>query len=162
MKQAQSDLPIRIPISAFLAWLVPGLGHWYIGERVRGAIFFVTITLTFWTGVAVGGFRATIDLNERPLWFMGQVCNGVYALTSYAASNAMTRAEAPPPDGGRTHRRMKRPSPLTAHWISTDVAIHYTGVAGLLNILIILDAMLRADPNIAVVREVTGAKEGGP
>jgi hypothetical protein len=31
------------------------------------------------------------------------------------------------------------------HWLPADVGVHYTGVAGLLNLLVILDAVARGD-----------------
>src|SRR3990172_10486299 len=75
-------------IAGFLAWLVPGLGHIYLGHRVRGLVCLVTITLTFWTGVAIGGVQATVDPHERTLWFMAQLCSGGNTLAAYALHSA--------------------------------------------------------------------------
>lgn len=123
------------PIAGFLAWLVPGLGHIYLGHRVRGLVCLVTITVTFWSGVAIGGVHATVDPQERTLWFMAQSCTGGNTLAAYG----LHRVVEPQLVAGQ------RPAAVSAHWLSSDVGVHYTGVAGLLNLLIILDALGRAD-----------------
>ena len=48
---------------------------------------------------------------------------------------------------GALHRSLDRagaPNPV-GHWLTTDIGVHYTGVAGLLTLLVILDAIGRAD-----------------
>lgn len=124
---------LRAPIAGILAWVVPGLGHLFLGERKRGIILLVTISLTFWTGVAVGGVGATVNPRERKLWFMAQFMAGGQSLAACAMSRSvMTETKAPN-------------SVVLSHWLSADVGIHYTGVAGLLNLLAILDAIARAE-----------------
>lgn len=123
------------PIAGFLAWLVPGLGHIYLGHRVRGLVCLVTITVTFWTGVAIGGVQATVDPQERTLWFMAQLCTGGNTIAAYGLHSFVE----PSPTAGQ------RPTAVLAHWLSSEVGVHYTGVAGLLNLLVILDALGRAD-----------------
>jgi len=126
----------RIPLTGVLAWLVPGLGHLYVGQRARGWVCLVTITATFWAGVAIGGVQGTIDpRGERELWFVAQICAGGNALAGY-----MWHVLAPPPPP-------TRPGVIgaTGPILSTEVGIHYTGVAGLLNLLVIFDAIARAD-----------------
>ena len=71
---------LRAPIAAILAWLIPGLGHIFLGHKVRGVIFLVVITLTFWTGVAIGGVQGTVDPKERKLWFIAQLCSAANTL----------------------------------------------------------------------------------
>jgi hypothetical protein len=55
----QNDLPsidLKDPIlAAVLAWLVPGLGHWYQGRRAKAVLFFVCIMGLFVYGVFLGG-----------------------------------------------------------------------------------------------------------
>lgn len=123
------------PIVGFLAWLVPGLGHLYLGHRARGMVCLVTITVTFWTGVAIGGVQGTVDPHERTLWFMAQLCTGGNTLAAYGLHSVVE----PHPAAGQ------RSAAVLAHWLSSDVGVHYTGVAGLLNLLVILDALGRAD-----------------
>lgn len=128
MTTEQAPLSVRGPFVGILAWLVPGLGHWYLGHRNRAIVFLVTITLTFWTGIAIGGVRSTVDTNKRKLWFMAQIGTGGNALGALAFRRAVAASAAP--DGP---------------YISSEVGVHYTGVAGLLNVLVILDAIGRAE-----------------
>lgn len=124
---------VRVPIAGLLAWLVPGLGHLFAGDRSRGIIILVTLTLTFWTGIAIGGVRSTIDPQRKKLWFMAQICAGSHTLAAF---------------GWGEHARgdLTTEQLATSQWASTEVALVYTGVAGLLNLLAIMDALVRADP----------------
>jgi TM2 domain-containing membrane protein YozV len=121
----------RAAIAGILAWILPGLGHIYLGQKRRGAILLIVIALTFWSGVAVGGVASTVQPTQRQAWFLAQVCAGVHTLGAYVWGRQERRAH---PD-------------LLAGFVEEDVAVIYTGVAGLLNILIILDALASADPN---------------
>jgi TM2 domain-containing membrane protein YozV len=123
---------LQAPIAGLLAWLFPGLGHFYLGQRARGLVLLVTITITFWAGVAIGGVRGTVDPQERKLWYVAQLCTGGHTLAATALHKWVDRGGTPAPP---------------AHWLSADIGVHYTGVAGLLNLLVIFDAIGRADPS---------------
>lgn len=123
------------PIAGFLAWLIPGLGHIYLGHRIRGIVCLVTITATFWTGVAIGGVQGTVDPHERTLWFMAQLFTGGNTLAAYGLHGVVEPYQA----------AGQRSSAAPANWLSSEVGVHYTGVAGLLNLLVILDALGRAE-----------------
>ena len=136
MSKSPEASVIRVPIAAVLGWLVPGAGHLLLGYRTHAAIGFVVITATFWSGVAIGSVQGTVAPNSRKLWFMAQLGSGGNALAATAL-----------------HRFADRPSfestkqSTAAHWLSAEVGVHYTGVAGLLNLLLIIDAIVRADPS---------------
>ena len=132
---------IHMPIAGALAWLIPGAGHIYLGERARGLVYLVTITVTFWSGVAIGGVRGTVDPRERTLWFVAQVGTAGNAAAAVALNNMTT----PQPE-------RQGQKPVKGDWASAEVGVHYTGVAGLLNLLVILDAIARADPSARVRR----------
>jgi hypothetical protein len=55
----QTDSPevdLKDPImAALLAWLIPGLGHWYQGRRAKAVLFFVCIMGLFSYGAWLGG-----------------------------------------------------------------------------------------------------------
>ena len=125
--------PLRVPFAGLLAWILPGLGHLYIGERGRGLIFMITIALTFWGGVAVGGVKNTVNPQTRSLWFLGQVCAGVHPFAAIAWSR---RVEIPP-DADKTR--------YIAYGQMEDISIVYTAIAGMLNLLVILDVLVRAE-----------------
>jgi hypothetical protein len=127
----------RAAAAGLLGWIVPGLGHVFIGDRVRGIICMATIVLTFWSGIAIGGVCGTVDPHERSLWFIAQLCTGVNAGAAYVIRESITSGE------GKADRAAPPP------WVSSEIGVHYTGVAGLLNVLVILDAMARAERNSA-------------
>ncbi|MBI1826609.1 MAG: hypothetical protein HY287_16525 [Planctomycetes bacterium] len=141
MERNQPTIDIRAPLAGFLGWLVPGLGHILIGDRSRGLICFVTITATFWTGVAIGGVGTTIDPHDRTLWFAGQLCAGGNTIVAYMFHETVVSRWTPSDRAA-----------ATANWASSEVGVHYTGVAGLLNILVVLDAIARAEVSTVVAR----------
>ncbi len=132
-KQIESSV-LRAPLAGLLAWILPGLGHIYLGHRTRGLILMVTITATFWSGVAIGGVAGTVNPDTRKLWFVAQLCTGGNTLAA-ASMTSRVMAALPP----------SRTAPYLGHWSAIDIGVHYTGVAGLLNLLVILDAIARAD-----------------
>ena len=134
MASEQQSTMVRMPISALLGWIVPGLGHIYLGHRGRGLVFLVTITATFWTGVAIGGVKATVDPQTRKLWFFAQLCTAGNTATAYAMHRAIVARE--------TQTGVMVPK---SFWASVDVGVHYTGVAGLLNLLVVFDAIGRSE-----------------
>ena len=124
--------PTRSPAWAVvigpLAWLVPGLGHCLLGMRARGLILFLTISAMFWAGVAIGGLPKVVDPVGNRNWFIGELCTGGNALLAVYINytNGWIGAEA-------------------GSWgKARDVGIVFSGVAGLLNILAVFDAAVRA------------------
>jgi hypothetical protein len=115
---------------ALLAWVVPGLGHWFIGERARALIFFVVISVTFWGGVAVGGVRSTVHLKDNGAWIAAQLCIGPQAFAAMYLSSQDQKIHA---------------DQFKAPWPAANISVVYSGIAGLLNLLIIIDSLSRAD-----------------
>lgn len=65
------EIDLKDPrLAAFLAWLVPGLGHIYQGRTGKGILFSVCILGTFFYGMYIGGGRvvyaSTADFFSRP------------------------------------------------------------------------------------------------
>ncbi len=118
-------------VAALLAWMVPGLGHWWIGERGRGVILFAVIAGTFWGGVAIAGIRSTVQPRENGAWIAAQLCAGPQALAALHMSNRMKER----PDE-ELHKAM---------WPAATIGVVYAGVAGLLNLLVIVDVLARAE-----------------
>ncbi len=139
MSQVEQPAVIRVPIAAVLAWIIPGGGHFFLGYRGHGLIALVVITGTFWSGVAIGSVQGTVAPNSRKLWFMAQLGTGGNALAAVALHRTADRASY--------DSAVQSSKP---HWLSADVGVHYTGVAGLLNLLLIIDAIVRADPTYLV------------
>ena len=118
------------PFAAILAWLIPGLGHWFLGERQRGAVFFVVITVTFWAGIAVGGVRTTITPRDNGAWIAAQLCAGPQAVAALYWSN---------------YRGEHFNNEIRAGYPGSNISVVYAGVAGLLNLLVIIDTLARAE-----------------
>lgn len=123
---------VKLPVTGLLAWILPGMGHIFIGDRNRGIVILVTIAVTFWGGVAIGGVRTTVDPARKKLWFVAQISSGGHAIAAYLFGNQSRKGLSPQQ---LAHSR----------WNSAEVATVYTGVAGLLSVLAILDALVRAD-----------------
>ena len=113
-------------LAGLAAWALPGLGHWVLGQRARAAILFVTLTLTYWTGAAVGGVGFVADPTEANLWFLAELGMGPQVVALNLATSKIKRAGQP------------------VVWPDAEIALIYAGVAGLLNLLVIFDAIGRA------------------
>lgn len=122
-------------LSALLAWLLPGLGHWYLGDRPRAIVFFVVTAVTFWGGVAVGGVRSTVTARENGPWIAAQLCMGPQAVLALVL--------------GERHKAEHGDS-FKASWPASGISVVYAGITGLLNLLIIIDALARAESGQAV------------
>ncbi len=134
-----------VPGTALLAWLLPGLGHWYLHERPRAVIFFVVVTVTFWTGVAVGGVRGTVTPRENGPWIAAQLCMGPQAVLAMIFSERSKAA-----DGDR----------YKASWPASNISVVYAGITGLLNLLIIIDALARVESaqSVSAARSPPGGR----
>jgi hypothetical protein len=58
------------------AWLVPGLGHFLIGQRAKALLYFLTITLTFVLGIALAEGR-NLSYERDGVYFLAYMFNGV-------------------------------------------------------------------------------------
>ncbi len=70
-KNDSPAIDLKDPIlAALLAWLIPGLGHWYQGRRAKAVLFFVCIMGLFGYGVYLGGgYREDPSGNKRFLGY---------------------------------------------------------------------------------------------
>lgn len=123
-------------IAGILAWLIPGAGHWYLGMRSRGGIMFVAICGTFLLGVLLGGIEM-VDPEHSRAWFFAEILSGLPAVISTIVQNPQIEAGS-----GR----------------GVDLGEVYAGVAGLLNLLCVLDAVQRS--HLANRAEKTTAIKG--
>lgn len=149
------EIDLKDPLfAAFLAWLMPGLGHWYQGRIHKAALFFVCILGTFIYGLYLGEGRvvyASWRDNDHRLPYLCQVGVGLPALPAliqakrehpiqvplfkdeaFMAPPAVSaRPNSPPDELDGLHKRLNR------YW---ELGTVYTMIAGLLNILAIYDA----------------------
>lgn len=156
-QQSQRDLDdlmraAKMPAAlvALAGWVLPGLGYVLIGQVRRGLIAGIAILLLFVSGIFIGGIRV-IDvpgfddngqkiapggrwvLTSNPVrtlltksWYAGQILVGPVTLVSSVGS--VKAAEAGYPQG-------------TAHL--REIATLYCAVAGMLNLVVLIDAAHR-------------------
>lgn len=71
----------RTFLAVFLAYLVPGAGHLYLGRRARAITFFCIVVLMFVIGVAIDGDLYTLGHSNgsilRLLAALGSLGSGV-------------------------------------------------------------------------------------
>jgi hypothetical protein len=65
-REIEQEIDLKDPrLAAFLAWLVPGLGHFYQGRTGKGVLFFVCILGTFFYGLYIGQGRVVYASTEN-------------------------------------------------------------------------------------------------
>jgi hypothetical protein len=108
---------------AFLAWLIPGLGHLIQGRLWRGVVGALTILLMFLLGLSIGGhiygLRETGEGLLSSLFGLCDMGAGVLYLVSKFAGLGVN----------------ERPEQATSEYGSV-----FLMVAGLLNLILALDA----------------------
>lgn len=143
--------PLNSIVAGLLAWLVPGAGHWFIGRRVRAVILFVTIQGLFWWGVAIGGVF-TVDPREELWWSRAQLCTGAGGMVSYYRQSVKHQSlvgeayglRATGDDLDESTQSLKAAKGLVLVAPAAGPARVFTGVAGMLNLLCIIDVVLLA------------------
>ena len=124
------------PAAAVAGWLLPGMGHAMVGQRKRGIIIGVTIGALWLAGLLIGGL-GVIDRAENGAWFVGQVLAGPAIIVDYVVQVHLKPRSAD-----------SNPEPLLEPSFGhvREQGILYTALAGLLNLLAVLDVVYR-DPN---------------
>lgn len=150
------EIDLKDPFfAAFLAWLLPGLGHWYQGRRHKAVLFFVCILSTFFYGLYLGEGRvvyASWRENDRRLPYLCQIGVGLPALPALVQAKrseplqfpllgknfmAPPKRISPPIAGAAADDLDELHKNLNRFW---ELGTVYTMIAGLLNVLAIYDA----------------------
>lgn len=140
-------------VAMVLAWLIPGAGHIYLGRVTRGIVIFVAIAALFWAGVAFGGVT-TVDRQKERWWFVAQMLTGANGLVGWqrqqaAYSHARERINVE--SNGRAGRGEDIQTRIDLKLIEQNlilttpednVARAYSGIAGLMNLMCIFDALM--------------------
>jgi len=126
----------------FLAWILPGLGHAWLGRRRRAVVFFLVVLTTFVLGIASGGASTVID-GQQPLSYLAVVDNLAMGPFDFAARR-MTLGEMVYrlPDAEADPRRQEIMSRVRdrVRIPTYEYGCTFLLTAGLMNILLILDA----------------------
>jgi TM2 domain-containing membrane protein YozV len=113
-----------VGLALILSWVVPGCGHLYLGKRVKAIIFFVLIVGAFFYGMWLSDFN-NVSPARYKLAAVAQAFSGFPAVAGLAID--------------QTKRGVINEGPQIF-----DVSLVYTCVAGLLNLLVVIDAIFLA------------------
>lgn len=159
------EIDLKDPrLAAFLAWLVPGLGHLYQRRTAKGVLFFVCIMGTFLYGLYIGNgqvvyasttpsvlsrwqylFQLGVGLPATPAlvqWMRAEENRGPLPVLGDIMRPPRPRGDFDSRD--RSGNIVKHPDEV-AKWNHDsadmfEMGTVYTIVAGLLNLLVICDA----------------------
>ena len=117
VERTQSGILVLLCLAA---WAIPGAGHLWLGRRSKGLIFLVAIPLMYVIGLALHGRIFPFDTSD-PLVLLGALANLGMGLTYILASAfgfGMGDVRA----------------------VTYEYGITFLIVAGLLNVLVVIDA----------------------
>lgn len=159
------------PVVALAAWLLPGAGYWLLGQKARALTTGITIIALFVIGLLIGGIRVIevpgygdhglqkvvlpgnsiqeessggsdnpwvmfsdpmSEIRDKP-WYVAQVLAGPINLIASWGSVVASHVK---PDGN--------PVGYRSHARTNELGVLYTAIAGMLNLLTIIDAGSRA------------------
>ncbi len=141
------------PVAGVLAFLLPGLGHAFLGEPRRAVLIGAGVLSLFLGGLLIGGVDV-VDSREDRWWFIGQAPAGPIAFLVDWIHQSQLKADDPPPAAdadaleGRTPIRVKS----LAH--ANEIGSLFATIAGMLNAIAIIDAAWHAPPGAIRRRRV--------
>jgi hypothetical protein len=125
MKEIAAPLEPPSPVVACTAaWLVPGAGHFVVGQNQKAILFFVVLSGMYVVGLSLGGRLFPLEWSE-PLVFLSAVAQWMSGLPRLAA----------------TLGNLGQGDVVAA---SYEYGNTFLIVSGLLNSLVVLDAYDRA------------------
>ena len=133
------------PLAAICAWLIPGLGHWISGEKARGGLILLGIAFLWICGIFIGGLDA-VDRSSDRLWFLAQAGSGPIAFAVNGLNERVIKSgnvgeliDAPAMRG----QKIDKISTSMGIARANEYGILFTALAGLMNMIAILDAATR-------------------
>ena len=141
MPDSNEHLAVPAPLVGIAGWFVPGAVYCLIGQKVRAVTVGVTILVVFTLGILISGIRVVQApemsgpgtvfqrVLSRP-WFIGQVLIGPVGIGSAYISDQLA--------GSATYGKIEAKARLA------EIGTLYTAVAGMLNLLTIIDASHRS------------------
>ncbi len=112
-----------LPIALLATVLIPGSGHFLLGRRVKGIVYAVALLGLIAVGLDLGdNCNFTDQANERhPVMYVVQFCGGGPAALAYATRPKIY------PAGAFSNPKL------------FETAVLFTCIAGLLNLLLLID-----------------------
>lgn len=109
-------------LAAMLSWLIPGAGHFYLGQRFKAGFFFVVINVLFFLGLALGE-GLVVNREKFFYYWAGQLLNGGAGILTTLFTRGWKMQE-------------------NANFF--DLGLLFATVAGLLNVLVMMSAYFTA------------------
>lgn len=117
------------PAAGVAAWVFPGLGHIVRGEKRRGRLIMLGMLFLVLSGVLVGGVDC-VDRQRDRLWFLAQsLCGPIVFAADAVNQNYVQKL----PDEER-YRAIALNKP-------NEMGTLFVALAGLMNLVVILDAL---------------------
>ena len=127
--------PVANPaLCAALSWLVPGLGHARAGQKDKGVLVGAAVLLVFALGLLFSQGHA-VDRAEYSVWWIGQNLCGGGSLFAALVTGPLRREGAP---------------------LDLDLGIVLCTVAGLMNLVVMVDAYTVAERSVFPVKPAAG------
>lgn len=137
---ASKESSVKEYVVLALAWLVPGLGHIIMGDRKRGWLFLIAIHLLFFIGLLLGGIRA-LDRPRQQLWDYAQMAAGWPSLVGNYMRPTVIKDDVAVIRGSDGKLKKLHHPPGFAPLVQ-EVATTFCGVAGMLNLLVLVDLFM--------------------
>jgi hypothetical protein len=136
IRSLKNNHALFLIIVGLFAWLAPGGGHLALGQRRRAGVIFVTILLTFVVGLYAGSIGVIDPLGARA-WYFAQIMNSpvVMLLGSHVAGVQQQF------DRQTTEGQKVTAVPYRVYGRPGEIGQIYTSIAGLLNLLCIVNAI---------------------
>jgi hypothetical protein len=126
-------------LAAALSWLIPGVGHLYARHFVKGGLSLILVLGLYTWGLLLSrGDAVSLDSQRgHPYAFVAQIGVGGPTLLALAHSKNKLPGFENPPRSDADYREPEYVSRLP----DIDTGLLFTMVAGLLNVLLVYDAM---------------------
>ncbi|MCI0567699.1 MAG: hypothetical protein L0Z52_05810 [Acidobacteria bacterium] len=129
-------------VSCVLAWLLPGAGHFYLGKRRRGAVFFCVVLATFLLGLFNEG-RSYLADGQQPLTYLATLANlatgPLEIISRHATYHGLVYA-LPADENSPAAQALLKSMRDKVKEVTDEYGTTYLLTAGLMNMLLILDA----------------------
>src|SRR3954449_5518486 len=143
---ARTPFPLKNPAkAAFLAYLIPGLGHLYQGRIGKGILYAVCILGLYFVGLAMGDWRIVYwrwvspfeDSEHFCFNYLGQFFAGLAALPALIQATLLHYGHEAIVGGFLAEPSQNQINGLYRLGKMVEMGTLYTTVAGLLNVLAI-------------------------
>ena len=129
-----------LAVVGLAAWAIPGGGYFLLGKTRRALVVSVTILLTFGAGLYIGSIGVIDSVGAKP-WYIAQVMNTPAVIL---LGNHVAQANA---GAGQLSDEYDPSGPLSGYPVfgrANEMGQIYTSIAGLLNLLCIVNAVYLA------------------